>query len=76
MVSACLDITERILAGELAVDDPLLDAQMALVAKRPVGQDGAFRFSRQASGGPIDAVMAMTLAVHAIAAIGSGALIG
>jgi hypothetical protein len=76
MVSACMDVTERILAATLAVNDPLLDAQMAQVAKRPVGQDGAFRFSRQASTGPIDAVMAMTLAVHSIAYLGGGPLIG
>ena len=76
MVAATMDVTERILAGTLAVDDPLIDAQAAMVAKRPVGQDGAFRFSRQASSGPIDAFMAMTLAVHAVAFIGGGGLIG
>jgi hypothetical protein len=68
MVKACMDVTEMIIAGRLAVDDPLLDAQIALTARRPVGQDGAFRFSRLQSLGPIDAVMAMTLAAHAIAA--------
>ena len=76
MVAACMDATEHILAANLAVDDPLLDAQMATVARRPVGQDGAYRFSRQASSGPIDGVLAMTLAVHAIAGIGGGPLIG
>lgn len=76
MVAACMDVTERILAASLAVDDPLLDAQAAMVARRDVGQDGAFRFSRQASTGPIDAFMAMTLAVHAIAYLGGGPLIG
>jgi len=76
MVSACMDFTEMLLAGNLAVDDPLIDAQIATVAKRPVGQDGAFRFSRQASSGPIDTVMAMALAAHAISYIGQGPLIG
>jgi hypothetical protein len=76
MVAACMDVTEQILAATLAVNDPLLDAQIALVAKRPVGQDGAFRFSRQASTGPIDAVMAMTLAAHSISEFGTGPLVG
>jgi hypothetical protein len=76
MVAACMDVTEQILAGTLAVNDPLLDAQIALVAKRPIGQDGAFRFSRQASTGPIDAVMAMTLAAHSISEFGTGPLVG
>jgi hypothetical protein len=67
VVSACMDVDEMILSRRLAVDDPLLDAQIPLVAQRPVGQDGAFRFSRRASLGPIDAVMAMTFAAHAIA---------
>jgi hypothetical protein len=70
MVAACMDVDEMIRAGRLAVDDPLLDAQIPLAARRPVGQDGAFRFSRAASLGPIDAVMAMTLAAHAIAYTG------
>ena len=70
MVAACMDADEMIRAGRLAVDDPLLDAQIPLAARRPVGQDGAFRFSRAASLGPIDAVMAMTLAAHAIAYTG------
>jgi len=76
MVAACMDVTERILAGTLAVDDPLLDAQIAHVARRPYGQDGAFRFSAQHSSGPIDAVMAVTLAAHSIAYLGGGPLIG
>lgn len=76
MVAACMDITERILAGTMAVDDPLLDAQMAHLAKRPFGQDGAFRFSRQDSTGAIDGVMAMTLSAHSIAYLGGGPLIG
>lgn len=70
MVAACMDADEMIRAGRLAVNDPLLDAQIPLAARRPVGQDGAFRFSRAASLGPIDAVMAMTLAAHAIAYTG------
>jgi hypothetical protein len=76
MVSACMDITERILARTMAVDDPLLDAQMPLVAKRPYGMDGAFRFSRQDSRGPIDGIMAMTLAAHSIAYLGGAPFIG
>jgi len=75
MVAACMDVMERILSGTLAADDRLLDAQVAVLAKRPVGQDGAFRFSREASTGPIDTVMAMTLAAHAIARLGAGQLI-
>lgn len=67
MVAACMDVAEMILSGRLAVDDPLLDAQITLVGRRSVGQDGDFRFSRAASAGPIDAVMALTLAAHAIA---------
>ena len=65
--AACMDVDEMILSRRLAVDDPLLDAQIPLAARRPVGQDGAFRFSRRASLGPIDGVMAMTFAAHAIA---------
>jgi hypothetical protein len=76
MVAVTIDFTERVLAGTLAVDDPLLDAQIAMVAKRDVGQDGAFRFSRQASTGPIDGVIAAALAVHAIGFVGTGPLIG
>ena len=67
VVDACMDVDEAIRSGRLAVDDPLLDAQIPLTARRPVGQDGAFRFSRAASLGPIDAVMAMAMATHAIA---------
>jgi hypothetical protein len=67
IVAACMDAAEMIRSGRLAVDDPLLDAQIPLTSRRPVGQDGAFRFSRAASLGPIDAVMAMALAAHAIA---------
>ena len=70
IVAACMDVDEMIRAGRLAVNDPLLDAQIPLAARRPVGADGAFRFSRAASLGPIDAVMAMTLAAHAIAYTG------
>jgi hypothetical protein len=56
-----------IMAGRLAVDDPLLDFQIGKVVKRGVGSDGAFRFSRGNSLGPIDAIEAMLLAAHAIA---------
>ena len=64
VVSASMDVTEMIIAGSLAVDDPLIDAQMAGAARRPVGQDGAFCFARNASLGPIDAFMAMAFAAH------------
>jgi hypothetical protein len=67
VVSACMDVTEMIQAARLAVDDPLIDAQIALAARRDVGRDGAFRFSRKNSLGPIDAVMAMAFSAHAIA---------
>jgi hypothetical protein len=64
VVSACMDVDEMIRSGRLAVDDRLLDAQIPLTARRPVGQEGAFRFSRAASLGPIDAIIAMTLAAR------------
>jgi len=67
MVAATMDVTEMIMAGRLAVDDPLLDHQILMVVKRMVGPDGAFRFSRGDSLGPIDAIEAMLLAAHAIA---------
>lgn len=67
MVAATMDASEMIMAGRLAVDDPLLDHQIPGVVKRMVGADGAFRFSRGDSLGPIDAVEAMVLAAHAIA---------
>lgn len=70
VVEACMDVTEMILAGRLAVDDPLLTAQIELAARRDVGQDGAFRFSRKDSLGAIDGVMAMTFSAHAIVALG------
>jgi hypothetical protein len=66
LVAACMDTVEMILSGRIAVDDPLLDAQIGWAARRNVGQDGAFRFGRAASGGPIDAVMAMTFGAHGI----------
>lgn len=66
-VRACMDVTEMIHAGRLAVDDPLLDAQMPMVARRNVGADGAFCFSRGDSLGPIDAFLSMTFAAHGIA---------
>jgi hypothetical protein len=67
MVAATMDVSEMVMAARLAVDDPLLDFQLPGVVKRPVGADGAFRFSRGNSLGPIDAIEAMTLAAHAIA---------
>jgi hypothetical protein len=66
VVAACMDVTELILSGVLAVDDPLIDDQIARTGKRPIGVEGAFRFSRHASEGAIDAVMAMTFAAHGI----------
>lgn len=68
-VAACMDVTEMIHSGRLAVDDPLLDVQVPLVARREVGADGAFCFSRGNSLGPIDAFLSMTFAAHAIASI-------
>lgn len=68
-VEACMDVTEMIHAGRLAVDDPLLDAQMPSVARREVGADGAFCFSRGKSLGPIDAFLSMTFAAHGIASM-------
>lgn len=65
-VEACMDVTEMIHAGRLAVDDPLLDAQVPNVARRNVGADGAFCFSRGDSLGPIDAFLSMTFAAHGI----------
>jgi hypothetical protein len=67
MIAACMDVSEMVIAGTLAIDDPLVDAQIAWTARREIGTDGAFRFSRPASGGPIDAVYAVTLAAHAMA---------
>ena len=72
VVSACMDVYEMIGSARLAVDDPLIGAQSTTVAKRDVGQDGAFRFSRRHSSGPIDAFMAMTFAAHAAAYKPSG----
>jgi hypothetical protein len=66
VVAACMDVTEMILSGRLAVDDPLIDSQIAHTGRRPVGVEGAFRFSRHASEGAIDAVLAMTFAAHGI----------
>jgi hypothetical protein len=65
VVAACMDVSEMILAGRLAVGDPLIDAQIPTVARKGIGSEGMFRFSRQHSAGPIDAVMAMTFAAHA-----------
>jgi hypothetical protein len=62
-----MDVTEMVQAGRLAVRDPLIDAQVAGGSRRAVGQDGAFRFSVRDSLGPIDAVLGMAFAAHAIA---------
>jgi hypothetical protein len=67
VVAASMDVTEMILSGRLAHDSRLLDAQVGHTGRRDVGQDGAFRFSRSHSLGPIDAFMSMTLAAHNIA---------
>jgi len=67
VMAACMDVNEMILSGRLAVDDPLVDAQVPHVARRNIGQDGGFAFNRLASTGPIDAFMAVTFAAHAIA---------
>jgi len=67
VVAACMDVAEMIESGRLAVDDPLLDAQVPNVARRNVGSEGAFRFTRGASEGPVDAFMAAVFAAHAIA---------
>ena len=67
-VAADMDLTEMIISGRLAVDDPLLDAQIPLTARRPVGQDGAFRFSRKDSG-PIDAIKALSFAVNGVVSV-------
>ncbi len=67
VVSACMDVTEMIQSARLACRDPLIDAQIATAGRRNVGQDGAFRFSVRESLGPIDAVLGMAFAAHAIA---------
>jgi hypothetical protein len=64
LVAACMDVAECVQSGILAVCDPLLDAQVALTGRRPVGTEGAFRFARNASSGPIDGHLAMVYAVH------------
>ena len=66
VAAATMDVAEMIMAGRLAVDDPLLDFQLPSVVKRNIGQDGMFRFSRGHSLGPIDAIEAMTFAANAI----------
>jgi hypothetical protein len=71
VVSACMDVSEMVHAKRLAVGDPLIDAQIAGTAKRNVGTEGAFRWSRKDSSGPIDAVYAMTFAAHSILFKGS-----
>jgi hypothetical protein len=67
VVSACMDTTEMVQSGRLVIDDPLMDAQIAGAGRRNVGQDGAFRYSVHHSLGPIDAVLSMCFAAHAIA---------
>jgi hypothetical protein len=64
LVAACMDTVELVQAGLLAHDDPLLDAQVAMTGRRAVGTEGAFRFARSVSTGPIDAMLAMTFAAH------------
>ena len=63
-VAACMDVAELVHSGRLAVHDPLLDAQVGLVARRDVGSDGMFCFSRGLSLGPVDAFLSMTFAAH------------
>lgn len=65
VVAACMDTVELVQAGMLAVDDPLLDAQVALAGRKPVGVEGAFRFARSVSTGPIDALLAATFSTYA-----------
>ena len=67
LVAGSMDFTELVYSGRIAVDDPLLDAQIGWAAKREVGGEGAFRFSQSQSGGPIDAVLAAMMAVHGAA---------
>ena len=64
VTAACMDMTEMVQGGLLAVDDPLLDAQVSMAGRKPVGLEGAFRFARSASTGPIDALLAATFAAH------------
>jgi hypothetical protein len=66
VVAASMDVAELVQSAMLAVDDPLIDAQVASAGRRKVGLEGAFRFARSASAGPIDAFLAMVYAAHAI----------
>lgn len=66
-VKACMTLSEKLAAGQLVHNDRLLDHQLPLAAKRPVGSDGAWRWGIRSSAGDIDAVVAMTFAVHAAA---------
>jgi hypothetical protein len=66
VVAACMDLDELIGSVRLAHNDPLLDYQLPLAAKRPVGTDGAWRWGIRASAGDVDAIVAMTYAAHAI----------
>ena len=67
VVAACMDLDELVVSRRLAVDDPLLDAQIPMAGRRAIGFEGAFRFSRKESPGPIDAVLSLAFAAHAIA---------
>lgn len=75
VVAASMDVAELVQAGMLAVDDPLLDAQVASAGRKRFGLEGSFRFARSASAGPIDAFLAMVYAVHAIRYNDAGAFI-
>jgi hypothetical protein len=67
MADMSMDVAEMITSGKLAVNDPLLDSTAPLVARRNVGSEGAFRYSRRASEEAVDAFFAMGLAAHAAA---------
>ncbi len=67
MVAACMDVVEMIQSQRLAVDDPLIDAQVMLARKKAFGTEGMFRWTRGDSAGPIDAFLSMTFAAHAAA---------
>ena len=75
VVAASMDVGELVQSGQLAVDDPLLDAQVAIAGRKSFGMEGAYRFARSASAGPIDAFLAMVYAVHAIRYQNAGSFI-
>jgi hypothetical protein len=58
-VAATMDVSEMIMAGRLAVDDPLLDHSNPHGGEADGWPRWAFRFSRGESLGPIDAIEAM-----------------